>query len=321
MMISIQRLTVSPQTIVWGLLIANGFLIALMLALAKTATSQGIPAVTYAFWQTFIAGTLLLLASQQRRTVFARRLTRYFVISGLTGIAVPNVIAFFLVTKLGSGFTGIMYALPPIFTFLIATRMGLEKRSRQRLFGLTVAVLACVWILWQRHSEMHLANPLWLLLGLIIPTMLAIGNVYRSVAWPEHADAMTLAAGTLLVSAIVLGLFAGFTDSSLVPAGLGVHLVGLMALQGLLTAATYLCAFEVQRRASPVFYSQLGAVAAVFGLIIGLVWFNEKYSLAIWLGVAGVVLGLRLGNGQSGLASVKRLLRSSGDKNSSDITH
>ncbi|MBU2953759.1 DMT family transporter [Marinobacter sp. F3R08] len=321
MMISIQRPTISPQTIVWGLLITNGFLIALMLALAKTATSQGVPAVSYAFWQTFIAGSLLLSTSQQRRTIFAGRLTRYFVISGLTGIAVPNVIAFFLVTKLGSGFTGIMYALPPIFTVLIATRMGLEKRSRQRLFGLTLAVLACVWILWQRHSELNAANPLWFLLGLIIPAMLAIGNVYRSVAWPEHADARTLAAGTLLVSAIVLGVFATLTDSSLIPAGLGTPMVGLMALQGLLTAATYVCAFEVQRRASPVFYSQLGAVAAVFGLIIGLVWFNETYSFAIWVGVAGVVLGLRLGNGQPRLASVKRASRISSDKSASHTPH
>lgn len=115
MIATAQRSFIPPQALIWGLLLANGFLIALMLALAKAATSQGMPAVTYAFWQTLIAGAVLLLCSQKRRSLLERRLTRYFLISGLTGIAIPNVIGFYLVTKLGAGFTGIMYALPNLY--------------------------------------------------------------------------------------------------------------------------------------------------------------------------------------------------------------
>ncbi len=295
-----QHLTFPPLTVVWGLLVTNGFLIALMLALAKTATAQGVPAITYAFWQTLIAGSVLLLCSAKPRAMFERRLTTYFLISGLTGIAIPNATAFYLVTKLGSGFTGIMYALPPIFTFLIATTMGLEKRSWAKLTGLSVAVLACAWIVLQRHSEMPQANVLWFALGLLIPAMLSIGNVYRSVAWPGDTKPMTLAAGTLLASAASLGLFAQAIGTPLVSNDFGHQFLGVIILQGLLTALTYFCAFELQKRSNPVFYSQLGAVAAVFGLIIGVVWFNEQYSLSIWLGALIVIVGLKMSNRVSG---------------------
>ncbi|WP_417566609.1 DMT family transporter [Marinobacter sp.] len=296
MIASAQRSFIPPQATIWGLLLANGFLIALMLALAKAATSQGMPAITYAFWQTLIAGTLLLVCTQKRRSLLERRLTRYFLISGLTGIAVPNVIGFYLVTKLGAGFTGIMYALPPIFTFLLAASMGLEKRSGIKLTGLSIAVVACAWIVLQRHSEISSPNLLWFAMGLVIPAMLSIGNVYRSVAWPEDVKPMILAAGTLLASAATLGLFAGLTGTSIFPETTGLQLVGIVGIQGLLTSLTYLCAFELQRRSTPVFYSQLGAVAAVFGLLIGVIWFRENYSLTIWLGAFLVILGLRISN-------------------------
>lgn len=291
-----RHLTLPPQGIIWALLIANGFLIALMLALAKSATGHGVPAITYAFWQTLIAGTALLACSAKPHAIFRKRLMRYFLISGLTGIAIPNATAFYLVTKLGSGFTGIMYALPPIFTFLIATTMGLEKRSWMRLTGLSVAVVACAWIVLQRHSEMPGADLLWFALGLVIPAMLSVGNVYRSIAWPGQTRPMTLAAGTLLASALSLGLLASVTATPLMSGDFGPTFPVVIILQGMLTALTYYCAFELQKRASPVFYSQLGAVAAVFGLLIGIMWFNEQYSLSIWLGALTVIIGLRISN-------------------------
>ncbi|WP_138439024.1 DMT family transporter [Marinobacter alexandrii] len=286
----------SPKAIVWGLLLANGFLIALMLALAKTATAQGVPAITYAFWQTLIAGLVLLLCTARPSAIFKRRLTRYFLISGLTGIAIPNAIAFYLVTKLGAGFTGIMYALPPIFTFLIATTMGLESRNWTKLTGLAIAVSACAWIVLQRHTEMHHPNGLWFALGLLIPVSLSIGNVYRSVAWPTDTKPMTLAAGTLLASAMTLGALAVALRTPLVSTAYGTPFLTIIIPQGLLTALTYYCAFELQKRSNPVFYSQLGAVAAMFGLVIGVVWFDERYAMAIWLGALTVIAGLRMSN-------------------------
>ena len=284
------------QTFVVSLLMFNGFLIALMLALAKEGTTDGIPPITYAFWQTFIAGSILLIFSLHEKICLNKALMTYFLISGLSGIAIPNAIAFFLVTKIGAGFTGIMYALPPIFTFLISTSLGLEKLKVHKLTGLFIAVMACAWIVLQRHSEVGEGNLLWYALGIIIPIMLSIGNVYRSLAWPKGIKSMPLAAGTLLASAFSLGMFGSLNRIELAATEFSINAQLLLLTQGLLTALTYFCSFELQKRSNPVFYSQLGAVAAVFGLLIGIIWFNEVYSMQIWLGVLLVIVGLRMSN-------------------------
>lgn len=297
-----RRLTPTPQMILWGLLMINGLLIALMLALSKSATSQGMPPITYAFWQTLLAGLILLMRSGSPSALFVRKRWTYFFVSGLAGIAIPNVTAFYLVTKLGAGFTGIMYALPPVFTFLIAASMGLEKRSGQKLLGLSITVLACGWIVLQRHSEVSQFSSIWYAVGMVIPVMLSIGNIYRSVAWPVGANPTTLAAGTLLASAMSLAVFAQLTGTTLLPAKTSTEIFVLVVVQGGVTALAYLCSFEIQRRSDPVFYSQLGAVAAVFGLLIGVIWFREEYSVMIWLGVAFVITGLKVSNRSRGVS-------------------
>tara|TARA_R110002167_G_scaffold21306_2_gene77651 strand:+ start:309 stop:1256 length:948 start_codon:yes stop_codon:yes gene_type:complete len=291
-----QAVHVPQHQIVIGLLLLNGFLIALTLAFAKEVTSQGVSPISYAFWQTFIAGSILLSASLRDRIRLNRSIILYFVISGLSGIAIPNVVAFFLVGKLGAGFTSIMFALPPIFTFLLSASLGLEKLKLLRLIGLLIAVLACTWIIFQRHSQIGEGSILWYIMGVVIPVMLSIGNVYRSVAWPKGMKSRPLAAGTLIASALSLSVFGKLTNVEFFDQDISLNVHGLILVQGLLTAINFFCAFELQKRSNPVFYSQLGTVAAIFGLLIGIVWFNEAYSLSIWLGVFFVIFGLRVSN-------------------------
>lgn len=292
----IQNKVIPNEFIKTALLIVNGFLIALMLSLAKEVTSAGVHPVVYAFWQTLLAGTLLLAISLKNLAAITSNHVRYFFISGLTGIAVPNAIAFVLVTKIGSGFTGIMYALPPIFTFLISITMGLASFKVHKLIGLFVAVFACCWLVMQRHESMGEATTIWLLLGLVIPFMLSIGNVYRSVAWPEGIQPLTLAAGTLLAASFILHVYGNVISLSFILDNSSNLILSLILLQGFLTALTFFCSFELQKRSDPVFYSQLGSVAAVFGLLIGVLFSDERYAYSIWVGVAVLLAGLRVSN-------------------------
>jgi drug/metabolite transporter (DMT)-like permease len=189
-----------------------------------------------------------------------------------------------------------MYALPPIFTFLISVGLGLTSFKVHKLVGLCVAVLACSWIVIQRHESTGQTNTVWFLLGLLIPVMLSIGNVYRSVAWPEGSKPGPLAAGTLLSASGLLGIYAMLNKVPFIAADLSWHAHSLILVQGCLTAATFLCSFELQTRSNPVFYSQLGSVAAVFGLVIGVLWFDERYSYLLWIGVLVLLTSLRVSN-------------------------
>ena len=111
-------------------------------------------------------------------------------------------------------------------------------------------------------------------MGIVIPIMLSIGNVYCSLAWPKGVKSMPLAAGILFASALSLSVFENLTNVELVAPDISFITHGLILVQDLLTALNFFCAFELQKRSNPVFYSQLGTVAAIFGLLIGIVCFN-----------------------------------------------
>lgn len=279
-----------------GLLILNGMLIAIMLALSNIVTSAGVHPLVYAFWQTVVAGMILVIVSVRFHTRLNQRVIVYFVLSALAGIVVPNTAAFFLVTKLGAGFVGILYALPPVFTFFFAVSLGLERASIMKFSGLSVAVIACISIVLLRRLQLEQVTWHWYMLGFVIPVSLSIGNIYRSVAWPKGLDARSLAAGTLLAASIVISLCAKGVNVELYTPNISTGYWWIIAGQGVLTALTYFSTFELQRRSSPVFYSQIGAVAAVFGLFIGVIFLGERYSVGIWFAVAIVIFGLRLAN-------------------------
>jgi len=279
-----------------GLLTLTGMLIATMLALSNLVTSSGVHPLVYAFWQTVVAGSILLMVSVRFRSGINRRVIIYYVLSALAGIVIPNTSAFYLVTKLGAGFVGILYALPPVFTFLFAVALGIERTSLTKFVGLSLAVTACISIVLLRHLQLENVTWHWYMLGFLIPISLSIGNIYRSVAWPKGLDARTLAAGTLLAASTAIALFAEGMNVDLYTPSISTGYRWVIVGQGLLTALTYFCTFELQRRSNPVFYSQIGAVAAVFGLFIGVFFLGERYSAGIWFFVVIVIIGLRIAN-------------------------
>jgi drug/metabolite transporter (DMT)-like permease len=70
-------------------------------------------------------------------------------------------------------------------------------------------------------------------------------------------------------------------------------------------AVTYLCFFEIIRRAGPVFFAQLNYVVVAAGLIWARLLFHEVLSLWVWGALALMVGGLLLAN--AGTAQAQRL--------------
>lgn len=282
-----------PDPIAISLLIINGCLIALMLALAKIVTAQGVSPIAYAFWQTLGAGLLLgTLALRQQYGKLNGSVMRYFIISGATGIAIPNATAFFVVGQIGAGFTASLYAFPPIFTLLMSLAIRLETINPRQFLGIGLACAGCLWMVWLQHDANSDEILYWYLAGLLIPVSLAFGNIYRSLAWPANLPPLVLASGMLLMAALLLWAYHLTGDRSLTAGVLNGHNAWLLAVQAVLTALTYLGFFELQKRSSPLFLSQMGAVAALAGLAISLIWFDVAYRHALWSGVAAVLAGI-----------------------------
>lgn len=283
------------------LLLGVGLLIALMLPLSRAAMDGGMTPLAYAFWQALGGGVVLAVWLGRRSPLrFNGTFARYFGISGLTAIAVPNALAFVVVANIGAGLTATLYALPSLATYAIAVVLGMESLSRRRAIGLSFGVAGCVWILSPNPAGINPDSLPWLLIGLLVPLSLAIGNVYRTSHWPTGASPEQLAIGMLLGGAVLIFLV------MLISGNAGALLIGranlwaILVVQSILTAIGYWGFFHLQRRTSPTFLSQLGFVITPAGLLFGIVFYGESYGWAVWGGVvlllAGVVLANRSGN-------------------------
>lgn len=283
--------------IAYLLLLVVGILVALMLPLARVAIEGGMTALAYAFWQAFGGGALLWLWSRPASDRLSLRQThRYFLVSGLTAIALPNALAFIVVAQIGSGLTSTLYAMPSLITYALSVAVRLERVSPLRIAGLLLGVMGCVRIMLPDTDGIGTEALPWLLLGLLVPLSLAIGNVYRSVAWPEGAGANQLAPGMLLSGGLVLAvvlLVTGNIGDVRVPSW---EVALVLVAQAGLSALTYRAFFELQRRSSPVFLSQIGFVVAPAGLVLGYLIFGERFGLEVWLGVGVLMLGVLLAN-------------------------
>lgn len=279
------------------LLLGVGLLIAMMLPLSRAAMNAGMTPLSYAFWQALGGGLLLAVALRGRQALrLDGRLVRYYGISGLTAIALPNAVAFAVVANIGAGLTATLYALPSLATYAIAITMGMESLRKTKVIGLSFGVAGCIWILSPNPAGISPGSVPWLLLGLLVPVSLAIGNIYRTSHWPKGASPDQLAVGMLLSGATLIFMVVMMTGDLRTLGLEGTHLWGLVVLQSILTAVGYWGFFHLQRQTSPTFLSQLGFVITPAGMLFGIAFYGESYGLTVWGGVVLLLTGVVLAN-------------------------
>ena len=177
------------------------------------------------------------------------------------------------------------------------TNLRVLRLDRTEAAGLLADTLRGRGVLPQLH-ELYLVKcrfgdtaAAWLAAALLIPVSLAIGNVFRTLAWPADSTPLALAVGSNLAAAGMLLLLAfanGETQSSLL------LVPWLMLAQAVASSAMFLFFFRLQRVGGPVTLSQIGTVAAAVGIGVGAGLLGERYAAVVWSGVAVIAVGLAL---------------------------
>jgi len=276
-----------------GLLIVTGALLGLTLPFGKIATGAGVPPILWPFVISCGAGGVLFLVLLVRRRPIAltpHRL-RYFLIAALISYAIPNLLLFSAIPHLGAGYAGIMYTLSPIVTLILSILLGVRRPNALGIAGIVVGFIGAVMVATTRGVADRPADIFWVVIGLLMPVCLALGNVYRTYDWPKDTGPIELAAGShlataamLLVAVLGLGQVGSFATLADVP--------WLVLLQGASAAAMFAFYFRLQAVGGPVYLSQIGYVAAAIGLGAGVLFLDEHYRLLTWLGAAIIVLGV-----------------------------
>lgn len=277
----------------FGLLVVTGGLLGLALPFGKAATAAGVAAMVWAFVVSFGAGGVLfctLLLRRRPMKLTAHRL-RYFFIVAAVSYAIPNLLMFSAIPHLGAGYTGIMFTLSPVITLVFSILLGVRRPNALGVAGIAVGFAGALMVALTRGEAGQPAGPFWVAMGLLIPVSLAVGNIYRTVDWPEHTGPIELAVGSHLASAAMLlaGILVLQGGSAFAPLG-GVPLV--VAAQVASASTMFVFFFRLQAVGGPVYLSQIGYVAAAVGLLAGTAVFGERYALLTWLGAAIITAGV-----------------------------
>jgi drug/metabolite transporter (DMT)-like permease len=276
------------------LLLATGSFLGFTFPLGKIAAAAGVSPFVWAFLIAAGSASVLALASLvggRLRVGLDKGRLRYFMIAALVSYALPNMLVFSAIPRLGAGFTSILFTLSPILTLLISLMTGLRKPGALGVAGIVVGFAGALIVTLTRGEVGKPADPVWIFLGLLIPLSLAIGNIYRSIDWPKDGGPIELAIGSNAAAAVMLVaasfLFTGGFRLGELAAAPEISLAQVIA-----SSLMFAVFFRLQIVGGPIYLSQIGYIAAAIGLVSGTLLLGESYAALTWIGALVIAAGV-----------------------------
>jgi drug/metabolite transporter (DMT)-like permease len=275
------------------LLLITGIAFGCNFPLAKLGVAAGVNPALWAVLICLGTGLVMLVVARSFETGAAvPGIFRYAAISGLISNVFPLFLTFAAIPHIGSGLASIMVATSPVTTALLSIVLKVRPPSLLGLAGIALGLAGAVTIIAARNAGFSTGDSLWLFLAALIPVLLGIGNVYRTIGWPKGAGPMRLGAMVNLAAVpplTVLGyLWSGLDLRPLLD-------VPFVAAAQLVSATImYLTLFRLQAVGGPTYLSQIGYVAAIVGVGAGVTFLGETYPPMVWAGVAVVAAGIAL---------------------------
>ena len=278
-------------------LLAGGALTGISTNVAKYAIDVGLTPLGFLFWSITGAAVILFMTALIRKELpplNARSLEYYFV-AALVSVAAANLLLFSAIPHVGAGFVALILSLPPLLTYLGALILRIEQFYIVRALGVIAALIGAGALAVHKFSAPD-SSVFWILIALFGPVLLAIGNIYRTLRWPDNASSGALAPGMLIAAALLLGLFSMMSDFSIaVSLDLENWLpLSMIAIQACVFAGQFLLLFLLQKTGGPVLLSLLGAVGAIVGVPVAIFLQGESPPEGLFLGATLIAIGVVL---------------------------
>jgi drug/metabolite transporter (DMT)-like permease len=259
----------------------------------KLAAAADVPPLTYGFWQSFGAGTLLWLIVMLKGESLARsrRQLLNYALMGALGIGVPISLLTYVAPHLPAGLLTMVLALSPPLTFLLGALTRIEGFRFPGLFGLAFGFLGVLVVIGPGTSVSGSGDWHWFLLSLFAPLLFACSNVAAALLRPSYSSSLAMASGMLLGSSAVLIPAMLLGGQTWLPGTAGISAV-LLAVG--INAVFYVLLFEIIRMRGPIFFAQFNYLAVLAGILWSMLLFGERltiqFLIAMLLMFAGVFL-------------------------------
>lgn len=229
----------------------------------------------HAFWQTFIAGVGLLIASRvsgQSLPVHWRAIRAYIVV-GAFGFGLPMALLTYVAPHLPAGTVSLVLALSPACTYLGSVFVRLDKLSMWGLGGIALGFAGVVIVVAPEGAIPGPQAAEWFLIALIAPVFLGIANISALTLRPPETTSLVVGTGFMLGAAVSILPLMVISGQSYLPTGtdLIIPTLGAAAVNGL-----FIVMFaEIVRRYGPTFFAQFNYLAVVAAIIWSAIIFRE----------------------------------------------
>jgi drug/metabolite transporter (DMT)-like permease len=285
----------------WGLLLALVALWGSSFLLVRVSLDAFTPVAVTAGRLLIGAGVLLLvLAATRRRPPGTLRTWLFFVVMALIGNALP----FFLIAwgqrVLPSGLTGILMAVMPLVTLVLAHFLvSGERLTPRRLAGFSLGFIG-VLVLTGPDARAALIGreasfiaQLAVLGAAVCYAIAAIVARRGPVLHPVVSSGAVLSIAGLVVGAFLLvaGLRSG--ETAVAHATIGVApALALLALGALSTGLATVVYFSLVARAGPTFLSLINYLIPVWAVVLGAVALGERLPARAFAALGLILAGM-----------------------------
>lgn len=289
------------------LLLFLGSLWGASFSIAKLAIEGGIPELGFAAWQACGSAFVLFAVLKLRGAALPSggQAWRFCIVAGLLGICIPNLIFYFVISHMPAGLMAVVVTTAPIITYGLALASASERISWLRSFGIGLGFIGALVIVLPENSLPADIDLTWVLLGFLTPFCYALSNLYAARYRPPGQSSLGLACGMLIA--------AGSTQTTLmlifIPPYLPLPPWGLpeaaLFAQIAISSVAYVIYFHIVQVAGAVYFSQVGYIVTVSGLLWGMAFFGEQHSHWIYAGTALILGGFALVNAGRGKAKTR----------------
>jgi len=294
---SLQRDNAAPW---YGLplLLLLGSLWGSTFSLSKVAIVGGIPELGYGFWQSLGPAIVLSIAAILQGAGLARdRKTMLFCfVSAQLGITIPNIIFYYVISHIPAGLMSVVVTFAPMLTFTLAVSLALERFTWFRIGGLFLGLCGALLIVLPESALPKDLPVGWLLVAFLTPTFYSLSSVYTSRFRPAGRSTLTIASGAMISAALMQGVALLFVSGFYVPLPPFGEAEAALFSQIAVSSLAYFCMYHLINVAGPVFFSQVGYIVTLTGLVWGMVFFGEQHSGFIYAATALIFAGLFLVN-------------------------
>ena len=268
----------------------------LSFTLGKIAITAGGTPIGLTFWQSLFSGLILLayVFFRHGKIIIPKIMFLPIVIITFLSVVIPNIIFYACVEHLDAGVLSISVSVIPLFTYLIAMGLRMDKFKVRRVIGLITGFCALLILILPENSLPDKRDIPWVLLALNCALCYALENIYIDRLALQNFGPIRLVCAVSFVAAIITFLLSLVMDQFFILQPTNLYLLISTLGLGFISATAYSIFIYLIGRAGSVFSSQVGYLVTFFGVVWGIIILGESHSVFVWISLAMIMIGIFL---------------------------